>query len=261
MKKILTFMVFLISISAAAHADVVYFKQGGTIMGRILSEDDGGPVAIRLLGGGEITVNRNMVQDMVREEDWAFHIRTGDYYKSRGNVQRALTEYRKAVALAPANEVIQRRIKALETEKQLAACREGLERADRLTKQENYWQAIEQYETLLDISPTDEMRETIRIATAQAYAELGNLYYNHIYEKGAREVLEKAEQLDPQNGLVYYVRGRMLRDEGKLQEALRAFSTSMNMDSSQAMAQNYLLDTRKEIERRRTNPYSPIAVP
>ncbi|HNT36154.1 MAG TPA: Gfo/Idh/MocA family oxidoreductase, partial [bacterium] len=93
--------------------------------------------------------------------------------------------------------------------------------------------------------------ETGKRLQAETYARLGYLYYNHVYDKGAMDALVKAEEIDSNCGLIYYVWGRIRRDEGNLEEAASHFQKAWSLDPKLSAAQDYLMDTQKEISRQK----------
>lgn len=248
---ILLFPLSLMICVEPTFADLVYFHQGGVLQGKVIADDGIGSVSFSLVGGGEIVVTRDAIKEVLTEEPYAFHIRSGDYWLQRGRRDRAIEEFQRAAAMVPDNPVVQGRIERLEMSQTLSRCNEILERARKMVDERKFWQAIEQYDNLLVISPTPEMTETGRKLLAETYARLGYLYYNHVYDKGAMDALAKAEEIDPNCGLIYYVWGRIRRDEENLQDAAANFQKAWNLDPKLSIAQDYLMDTQKEISRQK----------
>ncbi len=241
----------MVSCVAPTDADLLYFHQGGVLQGRITNDDGVGSVAFSLVGGGEIVVSREAIKEVLTEEPYAFHVRSGDYWLQRGKKDRAIQEYQKAAAMVPDNPVVLGRMERIELSQTISRCNEILEHARKLAEEKKYWQAIEQYDSLLTISPTPEMTETGKRLQAETYARLGYLYYNHVYDKGAMDALVKAEEIDSNCGLIYYVWGRIRRDEGNLEEAASHFQKAWSLDPKLSAAQDYLMDTQKEISRQK----------
>ena len=241
----------LFALSSVANADLMYFHQGGVLEGKTVLDDGGDSIAFRLVGGGELVVSKEAVREVIKEEEYAFYVRSGDFWLRKGNKQKAKKQYDKALELAPENQVVLNRLHELRTRELRQQCEAGLESARELVRQDEYWDALREYEKLFEISPTEEITHQIVKEMAETHAKIAFLYYDHIYRDGALKELAEALNLDPDCSLAHYVSGRMHRDQGDLELAIQDFRKAYELDSELRIAQDYLLQTQQKLERKR----------
>ncbi|MDI6782528.1 MAG: hypothetical protein QME64_00335 [bacterium] len=91
------FLVF--ALSQISLADIIILKNGRRINGDIIGES---PTNITVKSVvGTTTLNRNLISEILKEEQEVNHIRNGDYYMDKGEYAAATTEYAAALRLNP----------------------------------------------------------------------------------------------------------------------------------------------------------------
>jgi len=228
----------------------MYFYQSDVaLQGQQVSENGAELIGFKLVGGGEILVTLEAVKEVVREEDYAFHVRNGDFWLRKGDRERALSYYSKALAMVPESAFVKRRIEQVAIIKLLDKCTDGLDVAKTLLEQKKYWGAIAEYERLLELEPPEEMKKSIILEMAETHAKIAYLYYDHVYEEGAEREVKEAKGLNPDCALAHYVSGRLLRDQGELEPAVNEFRHAYQLDPTLRAANDFLIDTNREIEK------------
>jgi len=188
------FILFLCFVCSPSSADLMYFYQSDVALeGRQVSEEGSELIGFKLVGGGEIFVTLEAVKEVVKEEDYAFFVRSGDFWLRKGNRERALVEYSRALAISPDSAFVKRRLEQVEIIKLLDKCNDGLSIAKTLLEQKKFWGAIAEYERLLELPPPEEMMKSITLELADTHAKIAYLYYDHVYPEGAEREMKKAK--------------------------------------------------------------------
>lgn len=91
--------VFLFVSVQFSFADIIILKNGRRITGNIIGESETTITVKSVLGSS--TINRNLISEILKEDQEVNHIRNGDYYMEKGEYAAATTEYSAALRLNP----------------------------------------------------------------------------------------------------------------------------------------------------------------
>jgi len=93
----------LLASLGAARADEIILVDGGRIIGQVIEET---PDAVTVkVHYGTFRLKRSRILSITKESTFKYHLRQGDYFASRGQLQVAISEYRKAHRLQPNDKV------------------------------------------------------------------------------------------------------------------------------------------------------------
>lgn len=140
------------------------------------------------------------------EADYRFNL--GAFYQERGDLRRALREYREALRLDPSNARAHNNIGVIYREMGLLD------------------EAIKEYRRALEIDP----------GYAKALNNLGVALYIKGDLEGAAEALKKSIKIDPGNAASYVNLGLVLKKQGLIDQAADMFRRAISIDRGCAEA-------------------------
>ncbi|MBE7557604.1 hypothetical protein HS125_01090 [bacterium] len=217
-------------------ADIIYFKSGGMLHGRIIS-DSSDRVEFDLLGGARYSCVRDYVARVELETDFDFYLKDGDYYLSKGRDELAIRSYKLALKERPEDAVAQGRLELVEFNRRLRRAEAAIAEAERFLRADQFQKALAHYETALTLSPSDQMTREILDGMTLIYSRIAFAYYNHCFYEQAFEQLSRAEQinasrdtLSPKCAEIYYLLARIEEDRGDLFAAKRQLEYALQLD-------------------------------
>ena len=186
----------------------------------------------RLIAAGDAALARDRTSDAIEAFSGALalkgdsmlaHLKRGDTYRRRGELDAALRDLRQAAALDP------------------SAPRAAELLGDVYAELGHHDRAVEQYRTftqLDDLSP-------------RVLYKLGLAHYRHGNPMQAVEPLQRALALDPRLAEAHYLLGMCLREGRDTAGALRALTRAIEIDGAFVAAREELVDLLEETGRRR----------
>jgi tetratricopeptide (TPR) repeat protein len=158
---------------------------------------------------------------VLRPDSMLAHLRRGETYRQRGDLDNAARDFREASALDP------------------TATRPLEQLGDILYQQQRYKAAIDAYDARLRL---DDRSGTIRYRIALTH------YRDHNLD-GALAALHVASALDPQSTDVHYLAGVCLREKGKPTEALTELVKAVQLSPGSIAAREELADLFASLNR------------
>jgi tetratricopeptide (TPR) repeat protein len=158
---------------------------------------------------------------VLRPDSMLAHLRRGETYRQRGDLDNAARDFREASALDP------------------TATRPLEELGDTLYQQQRYKAAVEAYEGRLRL---DDRSGAIRYRIGLAHYRDRNL-------DTALKVLRDATRLEPQLADAHYLAGVCLREKGNAAEALTEFQKAVQLSPGSVPAREELADLFASLNR------------
>jgi tetratricopeptide (TPR) repeat protein len=158
---------------------------------------------------------------VLRPDSMLAHLRRGETYRQRGDLDNAARDFREAAALDP------------------AATRPLEQLGDTLYQQQRYKAAVDAYEARLRL---DERSGAIRYRIGLAH------YRDHNLDR-ALAALRAASALDPQLADAHYLAGVCLREKGSATEALSEIQKAVQLSPGSVPAREELADLLGSLNR------------
>jgi tetratricopeptide (TPR) repeat protein len=158
---------------------------------------------------------------VLRPDSMLSHLRRGETYRQRGDLDNAARDFREASALDP------------------TATRPLEQLGDILYQQQRYKAAIDAYEARLRL---DDRSASIRY-------RIGLTHYRDHNLDAALAALRAASALDPQSADVHYLVGVCLREKGKPTEALTELGKAVQLSPGSVAAREELADLLGSLNR------------
>jgi len=186
----------------------------------------------RLIAAGDAALARDQTYGAIeafsgalalKRESMLAHLKRGDTYRRRGELEAALRDLRQAAALDPAAP---RPIELL---------------GDVNTSMGRYERAAEHYEAFTQLDDR----------SARVYYKLALAYYRSSRAEQAIEPLRQAVELDERFTEAHYLLGMCLRDRGNEAAALEALTRAVTINPAFAAAREELADLYERADRRR----------
>jgi tetratricopeptide (TPR) repeat protein len=232
--------------SIISPCDIVYFKSGGLLHGRIIKETTD-RVEFDLVGGARYSCLMEWVDRIKREPQLAYYIKNGDYYFSKGQEKRAVVQYKAALKLVPNYATAIERLELVEYNQLLRKTEESIAAAEAMIKDERYKKALESYEEALKVSPSDQLSQEILDGMTLIYSRVAYVYYDHCYYEDAEKNLSMArsintsrDSLSPKCAEIYFILGRISQDKNDLYAAKRHLEYALQLDPYHKGARNQL---------------------
>ncbi len=236
MRTLLLFPLFCLLAHPAA-CDIIYFNSGGFLYGRVVA-DSSARVEFDLVGGGRYSCIRDYVDHVVHESDYDFYMRDGDYYLlAKGQDQMAIRSYKLALRERPGDTAAQGRLEMVEFNRRSRKAEAAIAQAEKFLRGDDFKKALQNYETALQISPSDQMTREILDGMTLIYSRIAFTYYDHCFYDQALAQLSRAEQinasrdsLSPKCAEIYYLLARIEEDRGDLLAAKRQLEYALQLD-------------------------------
>src|SRR5262245_21658934 len=158
---------------------------------------------------------------VLRPDSMLAHLRRGETYRQRGDLDNAARDFREASALDP------------------TATRPLEQLGDTLYEQQRYKAAIEAYEARLRL---DDRSGAIRY-------RIGLTHYRDRNLDGALTALRAAASQDPQSADAHYLTGVCLREKGRTAEALVELGKAVQLSPGSVPAREELADLLASLNR------------
>jgi tetratricopeptide (TPR) repeat protein len=158
---------------------------------------------------------------VLRPDSMLAHLKRGETYRQRGDLDNAARDFREASSLDP------------------AATRPLEQLGDTLYQQQRYKAAIDAYEARLRL---DDRSSAVRY-------RIGLTYYRDHKLDAALTSLRAASALDPQSADVHYLAGVCLREKGSPTEALAELQKAVQLSPGSVPAREELADLLGSLNR------------
>jgi len=255
MSRFLAFLLLPALVAITASADVIYFRSGGLLHGRVIRSTTD-RVDFDLLGGARYSCLKRYVDHVDHETDYDFHIKDGDYYLSKGMDEQAIRAYRLALAERRDDPTALARLDLVDFNRRMRRAEVSISIAEKFLANDDYPKALAHYETALKLSPSDPMTRDILDGMTLIYSRIAYFYYDHLYFDQAMTNLTRAEELNsrsdklsPSCAQIYYLLGMIDEDRGDLTEAKRQLEYALQLDPHHAKARDRLSEVIRAIRK------------
>ncbi len=249
--RIISILIGFLSISILSIGDIITFNEGRHLQGRILNETDE-LISFELLGGGQITIKKDSVVNIDRENEKDFYEKSGDRLLNEGDFDRALQMFLKAQNINSLDSELDKKIDAAKYMERINSCQKAINLADELAASKRHHEAIDEYRKALPLAPTDDIAKNITKKISQTHADLAYSYYDHCYYEGAMRELQKAEELDSDCGKIYFIRGKIYFDIGAYQKARAELEKALKLEPDNVEYKKYFHRTVEDFSVRTT---------
>jgi tetratricopeptide (TPR) repeat protein len=244
---IITLMMAGVVSVKTSRADVITFISGDKLHGEIFKQDNRF-ISMRLVTGGDIVVDREFVESVVKEPPEVFYVRRGDLYLMKKDYHAALQEYSQADALMPNQKWIQKKINKARRLRSEQINEVIIEHAESLMDKRSYRRAVDTLSQATEKAEHESVHQQLRKRLADAKSMLAYHYFDHCFDEEALETLLSAREYDPYCANVYYVLGRINHARSRYQTAKKDYEKALELDPALVNARDSLLRLEKELE-------------
>ncbi|MBN2325655.1 MAG: tetratricopeptide repeat protein [Candidatus Omnitrophica bacterium] len=240
-RRLLTLPAMLIGLSlgcGAACGDLIAMAKG-ELEGRIL-ENSARVLVVETVAGEYVVVQKEQVKSFTQEPAPEFYYRRANFYQQQGNEKRAVLNYLEALNRDPAHQKSRQQIENIQHAKKQEQWNNGVQQAETHLDNEQYWLALNTFQSVLDMEPEDDLARQIIKKMSDTHARIAFLYYDHCADEDAILELAKAEELNPNSAEIYYILGRIHETDRKYDLARLEYERALEIDPNHSRARTQL---------------------
>ncbi len=221
-----------------AHSDTITMSKGA-FEGRVL-ENSEQVLVLETVAGEFVVIKKNQIKSLTKEPEPDFYYRRGRFYEAQGEEEKSIINYIEALTLDPNHEKSRQKIQDIQYRKTKQKWDSGINKAETLLSKKEYKQALESYQSVLDMEPEDRLTRQIILKMSDTHSQIAFLFYDHCADEEAILELAKAEELNPNSAEIYYVLGRIHETDRKFDLARLEYERALEIDPNHGRSRSQL---------------------
>ena len=221
-----------------ANSDTITMSKGA-FEGRVL-ENSEQVLVLETVAGEFVVIKKNQIKSLTKESEPDFYYRRGLFYEAQGEEEKSIINYIEALTLDPDHEKSRQKLQNIKYSKTKEKWDSGINKAETLLSKQEYKQALESYQSVLDMQPEDRLARQIILKMSDTHSQIAFLFYDHCADEEAIMELAKAEELNPNSAEIYYVLGRIHETDRKFDLARLEYERALEIDPNHGRSRSQL---------------------